>query len=92
MKWRCKKIWPSWEVGFKLVYLIIASMRLLWQNSQTRNQVTLRGVENSDFIFMPAGSDVYLCLSTEQRIHKIFKRQCRASDCKNVLRLWCPNQ
>jgi hypothetical protein len=44
-----------------------------------RTQVTLRGVENSDFIFTPAGSDVYLCLSTEQRIHRIFKRQFRAS-------------
>jgi hypothetical protein len=42
--------------------------------------------------FMPAGSDVYLCLSPEQRIHRIFKRQCRASGYRNVLRLWCSNQ
>jgi hypothetical protein len=46
-----------------------------------RNQATLRGVENSDFIFTAAGSDVYLFLSTEQRIYRIF-RQCRASGYK----------
>jgi hypothetical protein len=57
-------------------------LQMLWQYSQTRNQATLRGVENSDFIFMPVGSDVYLCLSTEQRIYRIFKRQCKASGYK----------
>jgi hypothetical protein len=36
-------------------------------------------VENSDFNFMLAGPDVYLCLSPEQRIHRVFKRQCRVS-------------
>jgi hypothetical protein len=59
-------------------------VNVLWQYGQMRNQATLGGVENSDFIFMPAGSGVYLCLSTEQRIHRIFKRQCRASGYKNV--------
>jgi hypothetical protein len=52
----------------------VSRVLLLWQCSQMRNQATLRGVENSDFIFTPVSSDVYLCLSTEQRIHKIFKR------------------
>jgi hypothetical protein len=60
---------------------------ILRKYGQTRNQVTLRGVENSDFIFTPAGSDVCLSLNPEQRIHKIFKRQCRASGYKNVPRL-----
>jgi hypothetical protein len=55
---------------------------VLWQYSQRRNQATLGGVENSDFNFMPAGPDVYLCLSPEQKIHRIFKRQCRTSDYK----------
>jgi hypothetical protein len=32
--------------------------------------------------FMPVGSDMYLCLSTEQRIYRIFKRQFRASGYK----------
>jgi hypothetical protein len=57
-------------------------LQMLWQYSQRRNQVTLGGVENSDFNFTLAGPDVYLCLSTEQKIHKIFKRQCRASGYK----------
>jgi hypothetical protein len=52
----------------------VSASIVLWQYGQTRNQATLGGVENLDFIFTPAGSDVYLCLSTEQRIHKIFKR------------------
>jgi hypothetical protein len=50
--------------------------------SQRRNQATLGGVENSDFNFMLVGPDMYLCLSTEQRSHRIFKRQCRASGYK----------
>jgi hypothetical protein len=44
------------------------------RHGQARNQVMLEGMQNSDFIFMPAGSDMYLCLSTEQRIHKMLKR------------------
>jgi hypothetical protein len=57
-------------------------MLVLWQYSQRRNQATLGGVENSDFNFTTAGPDVYLCLSPEQRIHRIFKRQYRASGYK----------
>jgi hypothetical protein len=57
-------------------------LQMLWQCSQRRNQVTLGGVENSDFNFTLAGPAMYLCLSTEQRIHRIFKRQCRASGYK----------
>jgi hypothetical protein len=33
-------------------------------------------------IFTLAGPDVYQCLSPEQRIHRIFKRQCRVSGYK----------
>jgi hypothetical protein len=55
---------------------------MLWQYSQRRNQATLGGAENSDFNFTLAGPDVYLCLSPEQRIHRIFKRQCRVSGYK----------
>jgi hypothetical protein len=33
-------------------------------------------------IFMLAGPDVYLCLSPEKRIYRIFKRQCRVSGYK----------
>jgi hypothetical protein len=50
--------------------------------SQRRNQATLGGVENSDFNFYLAGPDVYQCLSPEQRIHRIFKRQSRVSGYK----------
>jgi hypothetical protein len=57
-------------------------LQMLWQYSQRRNQATLRGVENSGFNFTLAGPDVYLCLSPEQTIHRIFKRQCRASGYK----------
>jgi hypothetical protein len=57
-------------------------LHMLWQYSQRRNQATLRGVENSDFNFTLAGPDVYPCLSPEQRIHRIFKRQCRVSGYK----------
>jgi hypothetical protein len=71
---------------------ILLGPPMLWKYGQTRSQVTLRGVENSDFILMPVDSNVCLCLSTKQRIHKIFKRSYRASGYKNVLRLWCPNQ
>jgi hypothetical protein len=68
------EIIPSNRKGMKLTKFIL----LLWQYSQKRNQATLRGVENSDFNFKIAGSDVYLCLSPEQMSHKIFKRQCKA--------------
>jgi hypothetical protein len=61
---------------------IICTLEVLWQYSKRRSQATLRGMENSDFNFTLAGPDVYLCLSPEQRIHRIFKRQCRASGYK----------
>jgi hypothetical protein len=38
--------------------------------------------ENSDFNFTLVGPDIYLCLSPEQRNHRIFKRQCRVSGYK----------
>jgi hypothetical protein len=60
-------------------------LHLLWQYSQRRNQATLGGVENSDFNFMLAGPDVYLCLSPEQRIYRIFKRHCRVSGYKEYV-------
>jgi hypothetical protein len=69
--------WHKGPVGWNLT----GASKMLWQYSQRRNQVTLGGV-NSDFNFMLAGPDVYLCLSPEQRIHRIFKRQCRASGYK----------
>jgi hypothetical protein len=50
---------------------------IVWQ---TRNQETLGGVENS------CGPGCIPCLSPEQRIHRIFKKQYRASNYKNVLR------
>jgi hypothetical protein len=50
------------------------AVSLLRKYGEARNQATLGGVENSDFISMPADSDMYLCLRTEKRIHKTFKR------------------
>jgi hypothetical protein len=47
-----------------------------------RNQVTLREVENSDFILHWQSQMSFPFLGPEQRIHRIFKRQCRASGYK----------
>jgi hypothetical protein len=44
----------------------------VWSEKKPSN--TWRSGELRLYFFTPAGSDVYLCLSTEQRIHKIFKR------------------
>jgi hypothetical protein len=41
----------------------------------------------TQILFYAGGHRYTLCLNPEQRIHRIFKRQCRASSYKNVLRL-----
>jgi hypothetical protein len=57
-------------------------VQMLWKHSQTRNQATLRGVENSDFIFMPVGSDVCTCVWA---LNKGFKGYLKSSTDHQVI-------
>jgi hypothetical protein len=65
-----------------VISLIVESKKVvLWQYSQMRNQATLGGV-GTQILFYASGLRCVLCLSSEQRIHRIFKRQGRASGYK----------
>jgi hypothetical protein len=73
----------------RMVGISLGPPKMLWKYCHMRNQGTLREVENSHFYFTPPVPDelTLRILGPKQRIHRMFKGQCRASGYKKCVKI-----